>query len=165
MSVAAHLARFQNKQPQLSAAEHAQYERLGKSLSRARAALAREKKRGDAKKIASAERSLANALARRAAFVTPKVEHLACPTRIIAKFDAHWHGSSGTGIHHHECEMILDYKDIAGPNYKTVRVWKDEGAPPTNARGAPDAMGVAWWAIEEQIARGKIVVLDEEQLS
>ena len=61
--------------------------------------------------------------------------------------------------------MVLDHKDLSGPSYRTVRVLKDEGAPPTNARSAPDVMGVAWFAIADQIKRGQIVVLGEEEPS
>lgn len=148
--------------PQLSGSERVEYDRLYNRVSRASADLRRAKKRADAKKTASAERSLANANAALKEFLSPKVDHLWAPVRIIGKFEGHWHGKSGAGIHRHECEMILDRKDLSGPYYRTVRVLKDEGAPPTNARSAPDTMGVSWHYIKEQIKRGQIVVLGED---
>lgn len=151
--------------PQLSGSERAEYARISNRISRASADLLRAKKRGDAKKATSADRSLANARAMRDEFLAPKVSHLWAPARIIAKFEGRWRGPSGTGVHHQECEMVLDHKDLSGPSYRTVRVLKDEGGPPTNARSAPDVMGVAWFAIAEQIKRGQIVVLGEEEPS
>jgi len=152
-------------QPQLSGSEREEYDRIWKRLARASADLRRAKKRGDEKKTASAERSLANASALRDEFLAPKVGHLWAPARIISKSEGHWHGPSGTGIHRQECEMVLDHKDLSGPSYRTVCVLKDEGAPPTNARSAPSVMGVAWFAITDQIQRGQIVVLGEEEPS
>jgi hypothetical protein len=61
--------------------------------------------------------------------------------------------------------MVLDHKDLSGPSYRTVRVLKDEGGPPANARSAPDRMGVAWFAIADQIRRGHIVVLGDAEPS
>jgi hypothetical protein len=151
--------------PKLSEAERNEYDRISKRLCRAEGDLRRAKKRDDAKKIASAERSAARAKAQRTELLAPKVDPLWAPTRIIAKSEGHWVGPSGSGIHHVECEMILDYKDVSGPQYRTVRVLKDEGGPPTNARAPFDIMGVAWWAIDEQIKRGWIVVLDDEILN
>lgn len=151
--------------PQLSGSERAEYDRIWNRIARASADLRRAKKRGDEKKATSAERSLANASAMRDEFLAPKVGHLWAPVRIIAKFEGHWHGRSGSGVHRHECEMVLDHKDLSGPSYRTVRVLKDEGGPPTNAHSAPDVMGVAWFAIAEQIKRGQIVVLGEEEPS
>lgn len=153
--------------PQLSDSERAEYERICARISRASADLRRAKKRSDAKKAASAERSLANASVMRDEFLAPKVSHLWAPARIIAKFERHWSGpsGSGSGIHHHTCEMILDHKDLSGPSYRKVRVLKDEGGPPTNARSAPDVMGVAWFAITDLIKCGKIVVLGEKEPS
>jgi hypothetical protein len=151
--------------PSLSGSERAEYERIEKRVSRASADLRRAQKRGDEKKAASAERALANAKAGLKEFLAPKVDHLWAPARIIAKFEGHWHGKSGNGIHRHECEMILDHKDLSGPQYRTVRVLKDEGAPPTNARSAPDSMGVSWLYIQEQINCGQIVVLADKEPS
>lgn len=151
--------------PQLSGSERAEYERIGHRISRLSADLRRAKKRGDVKKAASAERLLANAHALRAEFLAPKVDHLWAPARIIYKTEGHWSGPAGAGIHRWECEMVLDHKDLSGPEYRTVRVLKDEGGPPTNARSAPDKMGVSWLYIGEQIKRGQIVVLGEEEPS
>jgi len=55
--------------------------------------------------------------------------------------------------------------DISGPQYRTTRVLKDEGGPPTGARGAPGLLGVAWFAVRDHIDRGVLVVLDEEAIS
>jgi len=151
--------------PQLSGSERAEHERVEKRVSRASAALRLAKKRGDAKKAASAERSLANANAMRAEFLAPKVGHLWAPIRIIAKFKQLWSGPGVSGFHVHECEMVLDRKDLSGPHYRTVRVLKDEGGPPTNARAPFNIMGVAWHAIAGQIKSGRIVVLGEEEPS
>lgn len=153
------------KQPQISADDRAKYDQIWKRLARASADLRRAEKRGDAKKIAAANRAIDRAKEARDEFLAPKVGSLWAPARIIAKFDGHWHGKSGKGIHRHECEMVLDYKGLSGPSYRTVRVLKDEGGPPTDARSAPDTMGVAWLYIQEQIKRGQIVVLGEEEPS
>jgi hypothetical protein len=101
----------------------------------------------------------------REALVRPQVGHLWAPARIIGKFEGRWSGPSVSGRHFQECEMVLDHKDLSGPQYRTVRVLRDEGAPPTNARAAPDTMGVAWCALAEQIKRGQIVVLGDEEPS
>ncbi len=148
-------------QPQLSIAERAEYERICARYDRAIGDLRRAKKAGDAKKIAAAERAISRAKEAREVFVHPRVGHLRAPVRIIGKFENGWSGPGVTGIHHQECEMVLDHKDLSGPLYRTVRVLRDEGAPPTIARSAPDTMGVAWYAIADQIARGKIIVIEE----
>ena len=152
-------------QPQLSAAERDEYDQILARLSRAEGDRRRAQKRGDAKKLAAAERAVTRAKQFREAFVGPWIGPLWAPTRIIATFEGHWHGRSGSGVHLQECEMILDYKDLSGPSYRTVRVLKDEGGPPTDARSAPDVMGVAWFAIGEQIKRRQIVVLGDEEPS
>lgn len=151
--------------PQLSELERAEYDRIRSRLHRARTDRRRAEKRGDTNKLAAADRAITRATQAREAFCAPRVGHLWVPVRIIGKFESHWYGPSGTGIHHQACEMVLDHKDISGPQYRTERVLRDEGGPPTNARSAPHAMGVAWFAIEEQIARGKIVVLGDEEPS
>lgn len=161
-----HISEILAKQPtQLTSAEREEYDLIWKRMSRAKSDLRRAKERGDAKKIAAAERAIVRAAQAREAFVGPRVGHLSAPARIIAKFDGHWSGTSGSGIHYQECEMVFDHKELSGPYYRTVRVLRDEGAPPTNARSAPDGMGVAWFAIDEQIKRGKIVVLGGEEPS
>ena len=152
-------------QPQLSDAERKEYDRIWARLARAESDRRRAQKRGDAKKLAAAERAVTRAKQFRDAFVAPRVGHLWAPARIIGKFKHLWSGPGVSGFHHHECEMILDHKDLSGPSYRTVRVLKDEGGPPTNARSAPDVMGVAWFAISEQIKRGHIVVLGGEEPS
>ncbi len=157
----ANIEKLATSGPRLSGSERVEYDRIGNRISRASADLRRAKKRGDAKKAVSAERSLANATAMRDEFLAPKVGHLSAPVRIIAKFESHWHGRSGTGIHRQECEMVLDHKGLSGPSYRTVHVLKDEGGPSTNARSTPDGMGIAWFAIDDQIKRGQIVVLGE----
>jgi hypothetical protein len=152
-------------QPQLSSDERVAYERICARLARASSDKRRAAKRSDATKLAAAERAITRAKNAREAFLAPKVGSLWAPTRIIGKFEGHWHGPSGSGIHRHECEMVLDHKDLSGPSYRTVRVLKDEGGPPTNAHAAPDVMGVAWFAIADQIRRGQIVVLGDEEPS
>jgi hypothetical protein len=149
--------------PKLSEAERAEYERICKRLHRADTDRRRAEKRGDAQKLAAADCALARAREARDTIVAPHVSHLRAPARIIGTFEGHWRGPSGSGIHRQACEMVLDHKDLSGPIYRTVRVLKDEGGPPTNAHSAPDTMGVAWFAIADQIQRGKIVVLDEEE--
>ena len=161
----AHISATLASQPQLSAAERAEYERICSRLQRASSDLRRAKERGDAKKLAAAERASERAKQARATFVGPRVGHLHAPARIIGKFEGRWSGPSGSGAHHQECEMVLDRKDLSGPQYRTVRVLRDEGGPPTNARSAPDSMGVAWFALSEQIKRGHIVVLGGEEPS
>jgi hypothetical protein len=161
----AHITKLASSGPQLSGSEREEYARIEKRVDRAGADLRRATKRGDAKKTANAERALANARAQRAEFLSPKVDHLWAPARIIYKTEGHWHGPSGTGIHRWECEMVLDHKDLSGPQYRTIVVLKDEGGPPTNARSAPTSMGVAWFAIADQIKRGDLVVLGDEEPS
>lgn len=148
-------------QPQLSGDEREEYERIRSRLHRSEGDLRRAKERGDDKKLAAADRAIARAEKVRDAFLEPRVGHLWAPGRIVAKFKHLWSGPGVSGFHVHECEMVLDHKDISGPSYRTVRVLKDEGAPPTNARSAPDSMGVAWFAIAEQIRRGQIIVVTE----
>jgi hypothetical protein len=152
-------------QPQLSGTERAEYERINQRLHRAESDLRRAKKRGDEHKLMLAERAIVRAKQFREAFVNPRVGRLWAPARIIGKFEGRWSGPDVAGVHHQECEMILDCKDLSGPNYRTVRVLRDEGGPPTNPRGAPDSMGVAWFALADQIKSGKIVVLGEEEPS
>ena len=152
-------------QPQLLIAERAEYDQIWARLARAESDRRRAQKRGDAKKLAAAERAITRAKQFRDAFVAPRVSHLWTPARIIYKTEGHWSGPSGAGIHRWECEMVLDHKDLSGPEYRTVRVLKDEGAPPTNARSAPDSMGVAWFAIADEIKRGRFVVLGGEEPS
>lgn len=149
-------------QPKLSPADQQEHERIWKRLHRAEGELRRATKHGEAKKVAAAERAVARTKAAREAFVEPRVAHLTAPARIIGKFESRWSGPDVAGIHRQECEMVLDHKDISGPQYRTVRVLKDEGGPPTNARSAPSLMGVAWFALWEQIKIGKIVVLADE---
>lgn len=146
----------QTKRPQLLGDARAEYDRIRDRLHRAEGDLRRAKQRGDAKKLAAAERAIMRAKETRDALVRPQVGHLWAPARIIGKFEGRWGGS---GRHFQECEMVLDHKDLSGPQYRTVRVLLDAGGPPTNAHSAPDAMGVAWFALAEQIKRGQIVVL------
>lgn len=168
MTIAEQLARIDQlvtSGPQLSGSERAEYERISARIDRANGDLRRAKKRGDDKKAYNAERSLTNAKAQLAEFLSPKVDHLWAPARIIAKFKHLWSGPGVSGFHVHECEMVLDRKDLSGPQYRTVRVLKDEGAPPVNPRSAPHTMGVAWFAIAGQIKRDAIVVLADEEPS
>lgn len=153
------------RRPQLVGADRETYDRIWARLARASGDKRRAEKRGDAKKLAAAERAITRAKEARDALLVPAVGHLWAPARIIATFERHWHGKSGTGIHHQTCEMVLDHKDLSGPQYRTVRVLKDEGAPPTNARSAPDVMGVAWSALADQIKCGRIVLLGDEEPS
>lgn len=152
-------------QPKLSGADREEYDRIWAKIARANSDKRRAGKRGDAKLLAAADRAIARARDAREAIVSPYVGNLWAPTRIVAKSERHWHGRSGTGIHRQECEMILDYKDLSGPEYRTVCVLKDEGGPPTNARAPFENMGVAWHALADQIKRGNIVVLGEEASS
>ena len=154
------------KRPQLLGPDRETYDRIGSRLSRAHSDKRRAVKRGDAKKLAAAERAIARAKEARDVLLAPAVSRLWAPARIIATLEAHWHGTSGTtGIHHHICEMVLDHKDLSGPEYRTVCVLKNEGGPPANARSAPDTMGVAWFALADQIRCGRIVVVGDEEPS
>jgi len=153
------------KRPQLLGTDRETYDRIWARLARASSDKRRAEKRGDAKKVAAAERAIARAKEARDVLLVPAVGHLWAPARIIAKFEGYWCGKSGAGIHRHACEMILDHKDLSGPEYRTVCVLKDEGGPPTNARSAPDVMGVAWSAIADQIRSEQIVVLGDEEPS
>jgi hypothetical protein len=149
--------------PRLNAAEREEYARIEARLSRAKADLRRATKRGDATKIAAAERAINKASTAHDAFVYPRVAHLraSAPQRVIARFEGRWRGTSGHGAHVQVCEMVLDHLDLSGPSYRTVRVVSDVGGPPTGARSAPDVMGVAWFAIADQIARGHMTPIDE----
>ena len=161
----AHVEAIQAVCPRLSDVERTQYEKICARLHRAEGDKRRSVKHKDAKKIAAAERAVARATAARDALVKPYVDPLWAPTRIIGKSEGHWSGPSGHGVHRQECEMVLDHKDLSGPSYRTVRVLKDVGGPPTNARPPFQIMGVAWHAIQPQIDRGHIVVLDEDAVS
>lgn len=152
-------------QPTLSPTEREEHDRIWKRLHRAEGDLRRATKHGDEKKMAAATRAVARAKAAREAFVEPRVAHLTAPARIVVKFESRWSGPGVAGIHYQACEMVLDHKDISGPQYRTVRVLKDEGGPPTNARSAPSLMGVAWFALADQIKTGKIVVLSDEEMT
>jgi hypothetical protein len=110
------------QQPQLSGAESAEYNRINQRLQRAEADLRRATKRGDAQKLAAAERAITRAKQFRDAFVSPRVGHLWAPARIISKSEGRWSGPGVSGTHYQECEMVLDHKDLSGPSYRTVRV-------------------------------------------
>lgn len=56
-------------------------------------------------------------------------------------------------------EAVLEREEQSGPQYKMVRVISDVGGPPTNARKPPDSMGIAWFALPEHLANGKIKVI------
>ena len=162
----AHVEAIQAALPRLSEMEYAQYEKICTRLQRAEADKRRGTKRDDAKTIAAADRAIARATAARDALIKPYVDPRWAPSRIIYKSDAYWTGpAGGWGKHHQECEMVLDHKDLSGPTYRTVRVLKDEGAPPTNARPPFQIVGVAWHAIRPQIDRGHLIVLDEDMTS
>jgi hypothetical protein len=60
-------------------------------------------------------------------------------------------------------EMRLDHETPTGPQYVTTKVIADTGAPPRNPRSAPTAMGVAWFALQEQIDRGYIIPIAVQQ--
>ena len=151
--------------PQLTSTEREEYERICVRLRRAESDQRRAEKRGDATKLAAAERAITRAKQFHNAFVEPRVGHLWAPARIIASFQASWRGPSGPGIQRQACEMVLERKDLSGPQYRTVCVLKDEDGPPTNPRSAPTLMGVAWFAIAEQIKCGQIVVLNNAEPS
>lgn len=60
------------------------------------------------------------------------------------------------GMHRHVCIMELSEETLTGPQYVLVRAVSESGAPPENAREAPTCMGVAWSALPEYIASGRI---------
>lgn len=160
-----HLVTLATSGPQLTGTEREEYDRICTRLQRAESDRRRAEKRSDATKLAAADRAITRARQFHKAFVEPRVSHLWAPARIIGKFQARWTGPSESGSHCHECEMVLERKDLSGPQYRTVRVLKDEGEPPTNPRSAPTSMGLAWFAVEEQIKSGQIVVLNNAEPS
>lgn len=162
-SIAAKLARIAAKNsPRLTHDEIAVWDKINHRLARTAADLRRATKRGDAKQIATAERARARAEAARDAFVAPRVSGLGdLPKRILYRTAQPWSGPSGHGVHHHEVEMVFDYADISGPHYRTVRVLKDEGGPPTGARGACTGFGIAWFAIGEFATSSDYTILPE----
>jgi len=150
------------RQPQLTAEQRAEYEKIRDREIRAAGALRTARRKDDAIVIATAERRIAKARAAADAFAAPFLANLpTAPLRILATFKGAWSGPNGTnGMHVQVCEMVLDRCEISGPKYQTVRVISDEGGPATTwARKAPSSMGVAWFAIGDQIARGDIKVL------
>jgi hypothetical protein len=153
------ISKIANIPTALSTDERVEYEQICARLRRAESDFRRAEQRGDVAKLAAAKRAIVRAKQFRDTFVNPRVGHLWAPERIISKFEQRWSGPDVSGVHLQECEMILDHKDLSGPNYRTVRVLRDEGGPPTISRAAPDRMGVAWFALEDQIKRGQIVVL------
>lgn len=153
------------RHPQLLGPHRLAYDQICARLTRARKAKRRAERQGDEKKLTAATHAIAQATGVRDALLAPAVGHLWAPARIIAKLERPWRGRSGTGIHRHVCEMVLDHKDLPGPEYRTVRVLIDEGGPPARARLAPDKMGIAWSALADQIRCGRIVVLCNEEPS
>jgi hypothetical protein len=81
------------------------------------------------------------------------------PARIQYTTKQPWRGDGMTGWHIHVVEMKLDRIDPSGPHYVTTKVISDEGGPPKNPRSAPTAMGVAWFALPDQIRDGHIIPL------
>jgi hypothetical protein len=156
----AKIERIRASAPMLTDVQRADYERICARVHRASATLRRATKKVDAKAIAAAERSLAKARAQRDAFVAPLLVGFNAPERIRVTCSAAWTAQGNSGIHVHEIECILDHVDIGGPEYKRVAVISESGRPPfEGARGAPDSYGVAWFALKEYIASGKIMVL------
>ena len=162
MGIAALERLVTQSEPQLSAAERQEYELIRKRLDRAFAEKRRGEKRGDRRTIESADRAIARHTEARDAFVQPRVAHLYAPAMIEASWDSPWRSGEVRGVHHQACLMVLDHLEISGPLYKTVKVLADYGGPPATAafkpQGAPTAMGIAWFAVREHIATGKIKV-------
>ncbi len=147
--------------PTLSSAESASIQKIYTRSDRANGDLRRAQKLGDAKKIASAQRAIARAQDAMAAIENPKISHLWAPRRIRYTSASPWRGPTGQGMHRYEIEMVLDHKNISGPQYRKVRVISESGAPPTGSREAPEVMGTAWHALQDSIDRGDIVVIEE----
>lgn len=148
------------QRPAFDARARAEYSKICTRLYRARAELRHALTRNDPKKQAAAERALARHTAARDTLLDPYVWEFDAPRRIVVHFESPWSGPSGSGIHRHACDMVLDYKDLSGPRYRTVCVISDVNGPPTNARKGPDSMGIAWGALAGDIATGRIVVLE-----
>lgn len=147
--------------------EHlAEHDKISKRLHRATRDLERGEDNADEKLIASAKRRIEKARADRQALVVASGildRFPAPPARIEMITKQPWHGNGLRGVHVHRVEMVLDYVDLFGPQYKTVNVLEDSGGPPATApffpRKAPDRMGMAWFAVPEQLKRGDIKVL------
>lgn len=147
--------------PTLTPAERIEWDKICRRVARASTDLRRANKRGDAELVAKAERAMARARAARDAFCVPRCAGLNPPRRLRVKSEWPWSGKSGSGMHVIVTEMVLDHVEIVGPYYRHVRTISDVGGPPTNRRGAPDSMGVAWFAVEDQIARGHYTVIED----
>lgn len=166
----AEIERLHQENPLLTPEQRAWWEKYDRAVCRARAALRRAKKRCGENSMSSevekAEAALDRAKERKRRFVEPLVAHLWAPKKIRAVFESRWGGGGMRpgpyGVHVQTCDMVLDEVDINGPQYRTVAVVSDVGGPPTNARKPPHIMGVAWFAVADQIKRGAMIPLDEE---
>lgn len=146
--------------PVLTPTEQAEYRKITDSVCRANALVRRARKRTDSATLAKAEQAQERARARLAAFCDPRCVHLSAPKRIIFRTHAPWTGPNGTkGDHRFKVEMVLDHVDISGPSYRYVRTISETGAPSTFARSAPTIMGVAWFALADQIKTGHMEVI------
>lgn len=90
-----------------------------------------------------------------------KPTDLKAPALIEFTTRAPWTAKDGTnGVHVCVVVMKLDREEASGPQYVRTEVLRDEDAPPASFRASPPtAMGVAWFALNDQIANGQIKVL------
>lgn len=160
----ANIQRLANSNPgaRLTPEQRAAYEKILDSVARAKGAVRRAKSKGDEVALAKAQRSLDRAAAKRAVFCAPFVAGLYAPERIVALFESPWSGKGTRGVHVQEVEFRLDHVDLSGPEYVAVRCLRDEGGPSENARKPPHIYGIAWFAVADTIARGKLRVLADE---
>lgn len=147
--------------PLLTEAQRVEWERIQTRVARANATLRRARKRGDEVEIGKAKRAHERACEARARFCEPLTAGLYAPTRVRATFEHRWFSHPVVGQHVFVVEMVLDRRDISGPQYRTVRVISEVGAPPTGARSAPTCSGIAWFAVRDVISSGRYIVLDE----
>ncbi len=144
-------------QPRLTADQRAEHERLQKRLQRADCDNRKRPTEKTAAKVAKVRAEIS-------AFAAPFIAHYpAPPARILQTTRSPW-GRNGVGtygvdhgVHDIMVEMVLDGLELSGPQYRTVRCVSDMGGPPVNPRGPCTSMGVAWFAIADQIKRGAIV--------
>ncbi len=87
------------------------------------------------------------------------------PKRIRYTSRLAWGGAQpgSSGMHVQVVEMMLDKIENYGPHYITTKVISDEGGPPIRPRSPTTYMGVSWHAIKDQIARGVMVVLADNE--
>lgn len=145
----------------LTAEENAQCNALRERLHRAKTAIRRATKRNDAAGLVKANAAKDRATAALTAFTVQLGIFPTPPQRIRYITEARWTYGATHGTHRHDIEMVLDHLDVSGPEYRTVRVIGETGAPPQNPRPACDIMGIAWFAIPDAIREGRLIPLTD----